>query len=158
MCGFRRASTTASASRCPAKVRRDRGGPPGDLYIYVTVRPHELFHREGTTLYCEVPITFTQAALGRRSKYRLWTARRQRCGFRKEPRRERPSGCGLGVPHLRGGGRGDQIVRVRVVTPTKLTPKQREALVQLAKAAGEDPPEVRNFFERVRDAFGGRNG
>ena len=136
-----------------------RGGPPGDLYIYVTVRPHELFHREGTTLYCEVPITFTQAALGaeievptldgKKATLRIPEGTQTGTTFRMR---------GLGVPHLRGGGRGDQIVRVRVVTPTKLTPKQREALVQLAKAVGEDPPEVRNFFERVRDAFGGRNG
>lgn len=134
-----------------------RGGPSGDLYIFLTVQPHDLFQRDGSTLFCEVPITFTQAALGadievptidgKKATLRIPEGTQTGRTFRMR---------GLGVPYTRGGGRGDQMVRVRVVTPTKLTQKQREALVQLAKVTGEDPPEVRNFFDRVRDALGGR--
>lgn len=134
-----------------------RGGPPGDLYVYLTVRPHEFFQRDGYNVLCEVPITFTQAALGAEisvptldgtATLRVPEGTQTGRVFRLR---------GKGIPHLRGSGRGDQLVRVRVVTPTKLNAKQREALLQLAKASGEEPPEVRNFFERMRDAFGGRS-
>lgn len=133
-----------------------RGGPAGDLYVFLTVRPHEFFHRDGANVLCEVPITFSQAALGAeiqvptldgKASLRIPEGTQTDKVFRLR---------GQGIPHLRGSGRGDQLVRVRVVTPTKLTAGQREALVQFAKAAGEDPPEVKNFFERVRDALGGR--
>lgn len=133
-----------------------RGGPAGDLYVFLTVRPHEIFQRQGYDILCEVPITFTQAALGGEievptleGKASLKIPEGTQTGkvFRMR---------NLGVPHLRGSGRGDQLVRVRVVTPTKLNARQREALVQFAKAAGEDPPEVKRFFDRVRDALGGR--
>lgn len=133
-----------------------RGGPPGDLYVFLKVRPHPIFQREGYDIVCEVPITFTQAALGGeievptlegKATLRIPEGTQTGRVFRMR---------NLGVPYTRGSGRGDQLVRVRVVTPTKLTPKQRELLIQFAKAAGEEPPEVKNFFERVRDAFSGR--
>lgn len=134
-----------------------RGGPSGDLYVFLSVRPHEIFQRDGNNLFCEVPITFTQAALGADIEVPTIDG--------KPATLKVPEGTqtgkvfrmrGLGVPYTRGTGRGDQMVRVRVVTPTKLSSKQREALVQFAKETGEDPPEVKNFFERVRDALGGR--
>lgn len=135
-----------------------RGGPPGDLHIYLTVRPHEFFQRDGNTLFCEVPITFTQAALGAEIEVPTLDGKKATLKIPEGTQTGQTFRMrGLGVPYVRGSGRGDQMVRVRVVTPTKLSPKQREALVQLAKATGEDPPEVRNFFERVRDAFGGRH-
>lgn len=133
-----------------------RGGPPGDLYVFLTVRPHQFFQRDGANVLCEVPITFTQAALGAEIEVptlegqvtlRIPDGTQTGKVFRLR---------GQGIPHLRGTGRGDQLVRVRVVTPTKLTSAQREALQQFAKAAGEEPAEVKNFFERVRDVLGGR--
>lgn len=134
-----------------------RGGPPGDLYIFLTVRPHDLFQRDGNNLYCEVPITFTQAALGAEIQVPTIDGKKATLKIPDGTQTGRLFRMrGLGVPSIRGGSRGDQMVRVRVVTPTKLTPKQREALVQFAKESGEDPPEVRNFFNRVRDALGGR--
>ena len=130
------------------------GGPAGDLYVFLTVKPHQFFARDGYNVLCEVPITFTQAALGAEIKVptlegqatlRIPEGTQTGKVFRLR---------GQGIAHLRGSGRGDQLVRTKVVTPTKLTEGQRKALMELAKESGEEPPEVKNFFERVRDVFG----
>lgn len=143
----------------------ERGGPPGDLYVYLTVRPHEFFERRGYDIYCEIPISFVQAALGDEvevptleghAKLRIPEGTQSGALLRLR---------GQGIPRLRGHGRGDQFVRVRVVTPTKLNAKQREALLAFAAAGGEaipktsespETPESKSFFHRVRDALGGR--
>jgi molecular chaperone DnaJ len=133
------------------------GGPPGDLYIYITVKPHELFQRRGNDVYCEVPISFVQAALGAeilvptldgQTKLRIPEGTQTGTSFRLR---------GLGVPHR--FGRGDQHVRVKVVTPIKLTPRQRQLLEEFAQVdANADPrgEKEKGFFEKVRDAFESR--
>lgn len=133
-----------------------RGGPPGDLYVFLSVRPHDFFRREGYDVLCEVPVSFVQAALGAnvevptlKGKATLKVPEGTQSG---EVLRLR----GEGIPRLRGTGRGDQLVRVKVVTPTKLNTKQREALMSFAKAGGEEAPEMKNFFERFKEALGGR--
>lgn len=128
------------------------GGPPGDLYIYIHIKPHEIFQREGTDLYCEVPISFAQAALG--DKLDIPTL--------EEPvSLDIPEGTqtgtvfrirSKGMPHLRGRSRGDLYVEVKVVTPTKLTQKQRELLKELGQLSGGDGTS-NTFFSRIKDAI-----
>jgi molecular chaperone DnaJ len=107
------------------------GGRPGDLYIVVEIAPHETFTRKGDDLYVEVPITFPQAALGATIKVPTLFG---------EEELKIPAGTesgetfvlrGKGIPHLRGRGRGDQYVTVKVTTPKRLTHRQRELLEQL---------------------------
>ncbi|MCK9918281.1 molecular chaperone DnaJ, partial [Microbacteriaceae bacterium K1510] len=115
------------------------GGPAGDLYVVLRVKPHEFFEREGNDIYCEVPVNFAQAALGDeieiptvdgRVKLKVPAGTQTETFFRLR---------GKGVPFLRGGGRGDQHVKVRVVTPTKLTDKQKELIREFAGLSGDTP-------------------
>lgn len=132
-----------------------RGGPPGDLYVYIFVKAHKLFTREGSEVICEVPISFVQAALGDEievptldGKVKLKITEGTQSGtiFRLREK---------GIPYLRGNGRGDQHVKVKVLTPQKLNEKQRELLQEFAKASGENVnPEQKNFFKKVKDVFG----
>ncbi|MBM3333200.1 molecular chaperone DnaJ [Candidatus Sumerlaeota bacterium] len=120
-----------------------RGGPRGDLYAIINIKKHHVFEREGADLYCEAPISFSQAALG--DTITVPTLDGQSA-------LEVPAGCqshrvlrlkGLGLPHLHGGqgGRGDLHVRLIVQTPTNLSEEQRQLLVQMAELSGEKAPE-----------------
>lgn len=133
------------------------GGPPGDLYIVFHVRDHEFFERDGDDIYCEMPITFAQAALGDEvevptlhGKVKLKVPAGTQTGTKFRLR-------GKGVPNVRGHGIGDQHVIVRVVTPTKLTERQKELLREFAKEGGNtlqgEPEET--FFSKVKRAFKG---
>jgi len=110
-----------------------RGGPPGDLYVVIHVEPHEFFEREGDDLYCQIPISFPQAALGTRVEIPTLEG--------TEPL-EIPPGTNSGevfrirrggVKHLRGTGRGDQIIQVVMKTPTHLSKRQKELLMEFAE-------------------------
>ena len=107
------------------------GGPSGDLYVYITVRPHSIFKRENDDVICEFPLTFVQAALGcevevptldGRVKLTIPEGTQTGTSFRLR---------GRGITKLRGYGRGDQHVKVKVVTPTKLTEEQKRILRNL---------------------------
>lgn len=133
----------------------ERGGPPGDLYVFISVRPHELFERHGNDVICEVPISFTQAALGDeievptldgRAKVKVPEGTQSGTRFRLR---------GKGIPDPRGYGRGDHFVHVKVVTPTRLTDRQRELLKAFAEAGGDKVEEAKGFFDRVKDALKG---
>ncbi len=133
-----------------------RGGPPGDLYIFITVKPHELFERDGDDIVCEVPISFTQAALGAeievptlfgKAKMKIPAGTQTHKMFRLR---------GKGLPNIRQHGQGDQFVRVMVETPTKLTTRQKELLEEFARVSGEQHnPITQGFFDKVKDMFGG---
>ena len=133
----------------------EAGGPPGDLYVVVHIKDHPIFVREDYEVFCEVPISFTQAALGAQievptleGKEKLSIPPGTQTGkvFRLK---------GKGIPHLQRSGRGDQHVRVTVETPTSLTKQQRELFEQLAEISGEDcHPASRSFFRKVRELFG----
>lgn len=133
-----------------------KGGPPGDLYVVIRVKSHEFFEREGDDIYCEVPLTFAQAALGdeievptltERVKLRVPAGTQTGTYFRLK---------GKGVPRLRGVGQGDQHVKVTVVTPTKLSDEQRDLLREFAGLSGEETHEKQgSIFERMRKAFMG---
>ncbi len=132
------------------------GGPPGDLYIFLTVTPHPLFVRQGDDLVCEVPISITQAALGTeltvptmdgRAKLKIPAGTQTGKVFRLR---------GHGMPNLRGYGQGDQLVRVVVETPTKLNAKQKQLLQEFARISGEEThPQSASFFDKVKNVFGG---
>ena len=134
-----------------------RGAPPGDLYIFVHVRAHPVFQREGTTLITRVPISFTTAALGDTIEIPDLGGESHQVSI--------PAGIqsgkqlrvrGGGMPVLQGRGRGDMVVEIVVETPTKLTKAQREILQQFRETeTGDECPESRGFFEKLKSAFGG---
>jgi len=128
------------------------GGPSGDLYVVIEVEEHPFFKRQDNDIYCEVPITYTQAALGGeiqiptlQSKETLKIPEGTQTGtvFRMK---------GRGVVSLNGRGQGDQLVTVTVVTPTKLTKDQKDLLRQLESTGGT--AEDQTLFEKVKDIFG----
>jgi molecular chaperone DnaJ len=133
------------------------GAPPGDLYIVLEVKDHPFFERRGADLYCTIPISFSQAALG---------ADLTVPGLTGEERVAIPEGTqtgsifrlkGKGLPDPHGGGKGDLYVNVRVLTPGKLTRDQRRLLQQLGETLHvENRPAERNssFFEKMKDIFG----
>ncbi|QXM06203.1 molecular chaperone DnaJ [Crassaminicella indica] len=133
----------------------EKGGPNGDLYIVLRVRPHEIFKRDGNDVICEIPITFVQAALGDelivpsldgKIKYKIPEGTQSGTIFRIK---------GKGIPSLRGYGRGDLYVKVIVEVPKKLNEKQKELLRQFADIMGEDVHEQRkSFFDKVKEVFG----
>ena len=131
----------------------ERGGPSGDLYVLVSVRPHDVFEREGPNLRCETEVSFTQAALGARLEIEALDGL---------VHVDIPAGAqhgsvfrvgGRGLPRVRGSGRGDLFVEIRVSVPTKLTRKQRELLEAFAHAGGENVEE-KKFAKKDREAFG----
>ncbi|MGD6804135.1 molecular chaperone DnaJ [Rossellomorea vietnamensis] len=132
------------------------GGPPGDLYVVFHVRSHEFFERDGDDIYCEMPITFVQSAMGDEievptlhGKVKLKVPAGTQTGTKFRLR-------GKGVPNVRGYGTGDQHIRVKVVTPTKLTDKQKELLREFADITGQVPDEQHeSFFDKVKRAFKG---
>ncbi|PAB58939.1 molecular chaperone DnaJ [Anaeromicrobium sediminis] len=132
----------------------EKGGPSGDLYIILRVKPHELFKREGNDIICEVPITFTQAALGDeliiptldgKVKYKIPEGTQSGTVFRLR---------GKGIPNMRGYGRGDHYVKIIVEVPKKLNSKQKEILVKFSEVMDEDIHEQRKtFFDKVKEIF-----
>ncbi len=115
------------------------GGPPGDLYIVLAVRPHEVFTREGYDLHLEVPVSFVQASLGTRLNIPTLKDSRELA----IPPGTQPGEVirikGEGVPYPKGSRRGDLLVTVRVVVPRTLTPRQQHLLEELAKEEGVEP-------------------
>ncbi len=133
-----------------------RGGPAGDLFVQVTVRPHPELMRQGTELFYELPITFAQAALGASVEVptvdgheTVEIAAGTQSGTEIRLR-------GEGVPRLRGSGRGDLHVIATVVVPPKLTKKERDLLKQLDEVSGPAvlPKAREGLFDRLRDMFG----
>lgn len=134
-----------------------RGAPPGDLYIFVHVRAHPLFTREGTTLLTRVPVSFTTAALGGSIELPGLDGKAVEltipAGLQSgEQLRHR----GAGMPVLQGRGRGDLVVEIAVETPTRMTREQRAVLEQFRELeTGEECPASRGFFDKIKSALGG---
>ncbi|MEO6991390.1 MAG: molecular chaperone DnaJ [Candidatus Baltobacteraceae bacterium] len=131
-----------------------RGGSAGDLYVYLSVQPHPRFRRNGVDLQVDVPISFAQAALGgpltvetldpeQPVEIHVLAGTQSGATYRQR---------GAGLPGVRGGSHGDLLVRLNVAVPTKLTPRERELLEELAHIEG-NRTEERSFFNRVKDAF-----
>jgi len=131
------------------------GGPNGDLYVQVVVREHEVFKREGKNLYCEMPISIIDAALGGElevptldGKVKLKIPEETQTGklFRLR---------GKGITPVRGGGPGDLMCRVLVETPVNLSKKQRDLLKELQESmeSGKNSPQKNHWFEKVKKFF-----
>jgi molecular chaperone DnaJ len=131
------------------------GGPPGDLYVVINVREHPLFSRHENDIICEVPISFAQAALGAEIDVPTLEGR-----IKMTIHQGTQSGTvlrlkGKGAPDLRGGRRGDELVRVIVETPRKLTHRQRQLLEEFARSSGEEVhPLSKGFLDKVKEMFG----
>jgi molecular chaperone DnaJ len=131
-----------------------RGGAPGDLYIVINVKPHSVLKRNGTDVVYELPLSVAQAALGDTVEIptvdgpeKIEIAPGTQYG--KTIRLH-----GRGIPHVRSGRRGDQIILVRVVIPTSLTEEQRQALRTLGGISGQPQPVEKGFFDRFKHAIG----
>lgn len=131
------------------------GGPAGDLRVYVNVRPHPIFERRGNDVWCEVPITYTQAALGAevvvptidgRVSYQVREGTQPGDVFKLK---------GKGIPRIGGRGRGDQFVRMTIEVPKNLTQRQKEILQEFDNVAEEKNYQKRkNFIDKIKDMFG----
>jgi molecular chaperone DnaJ len=135
------------------------GGPPGDLYVEIHEREHDVFTRAGNDLHCRVSVPMTGAALGTTLKLATLDGDEEveiKAGTQSGSVVSLPA---RGIPKLRGTGRGDLHVHLEVKTPTRLDPEQEALLRQLAKLRGEEQPEgmrtPSGFFSKVRDAFNG---
>lgn len=133
-----------------------RGGPSGDLYIFIEVRDHPIFQRDGVNLYCRVPIAMTAAALGGEvevptidgGKARVKVPAGSQTGKQMRLRAK-------GMPALRGGGVGDMVLELAVETPVNLTQRQRELLEEFERLSEENNPEGSTFFKKVKGFWDG---
>ncbi len=131
------------------------GGPPGDLYVFITIKPHEIFERQGDDIILDLPISFSEAALGCKKEVPSLTDHTCRITIpdgtqngkifriRKE-----------GFPNVHGQGKGDLLVRVFVETPTRLSKKQRELLEEFGKLEGpSNLPKSKGFLDKLKGLF-----
>ncbi|SFO94278.1 molecular chaperone DnaJ [Tranquillimonas alkanivorans] len=133
-----------------------RGGPSGDLYIFIEVTEHPLFQRDGQHLFCRVPVSVTTAALGGDIEVPTIDGGRSRVKV--------PAGSqsgkqmrlrGKGMPMLRGGGAGDMYIEMAVETPVNLTSKQKELLREFERLSENNNPESSSFFSKVKTFWDG---
>lgn len=131
------------------------GAPAGDLYIFLHIARHKVFERDGTTLLTRAPISFTTAALGGEieipgldgSRHTIEIPAGIQSGKQLRKR-------GAGMPVLQGRGSGDLVVEIQVETPSRLSARQRELLREFqATETGEECPQSKGFFERIKDAW-----
>ena len=130
------------------------GGPDGNLHVYVNVRPHPIFERKGDDVWCEIPITFTQAALGSdivvptldgKVSYTVHEGTQSGDIFKLKSK---------GIPHLRGRGRGDQYVKTVIEVPRNLSNEQKEILKNFDNTIEEKNYQKRKgFFDKIKDIF-----
>ncbi|GAB5432805.1 MAG: molecular chaperone DnaJ [Epibacterium sp.] len=137
-----------------------RGGPPGDLYIFIEVARHELFEREGNNLHCRVPVSMAKAALGGAIEVPTIDGGRGRVQIPEGSQSGRQMRLrGKGMPALRGGGTGDMFIELAVETPVNLTPRQKEILKEFDEISEENTnPETRSFFSSVKSFWDGMKG
>jgi molecular chaperone DnaJ len=135
-----------------------RGGPPGYLYIFLSLTQHQFFQRDGADLHCRVPISMVTAALG--GEFEVPTIDKGKTKV-KIPAGTQPGKrfriASKGMPILRSRQTGDMYVQVSVETPQNLTKKQQELLAEFEKlSSGATQPEAVGFFTKVKDFFGTR--
>ncbi|MBL4766619.1 MAG: molecular chaperone DnaJ [Rhodobacteraceae bacterium] len=128
-----------------------RGGPPGDLYIFVEVAAHELFERDGVNLYCRVPVSMANAALGGAIEVPTIDGGRGRVQIPAGSQSGRQMRLrGKGIPALRGGAVGDMFIELAVETPVNLTSRQTELLREFMELSEDNNPESKSFFSSVK--------
>lgn len=132
----------------------EHGGPHGDLYVFVTIKEHPLFSRDGNDLYLEVPISIVQATLGAiievpkmkgKTKLKIPAGTQPETIFKIK---------GEGMPHLHGSGVGDELVKVMVQIPEKLNKKQKKIFEELSDSMGKNAEPQKSFFNKIKKAFG----
>lgn len=133
----------------------ERGGQPGDLFVYINIKPHQIFKRNGNDVYCEVPISFVQAALGADvetptidGKIDLKVPAGTQSGTVLKIK-------GKGIPFMRGEGRGDELVTIKVLTPRNLTARQKKLLEQFEDDIDDQKvhPEKKSFLDKLKSFF-----
>jgi len=133
----------------------ERGGQPGDLYVYINIKPHRIFTRQDTNVYCEIPISFVQAALGATieaptidGKVDLTIPEGTQSGAVMRIR-------GKGIPSLRGKERGYEYVKIKVLTPKNLSSRQKKLLREFEDGGSDSTnnPEKKSFFDKLKDLF-----
>ena len=131
------------------------GGTPGDLYVYIRIKPHKIFTRQDTNVYCEIPISFVQATLGAKieaptidGKVELTIPEGTQSGAVMRIR-------GKGIPHLHGNERGDEFVKIKVLTPKNLSARQRKLLLDFESGGSDSQnnPEKKSFFDKLKELF-----
>jgi molecular chaperone DnaJ len=136
-----------------------RGGPSGDLYIFLSVRPHEFFQRDGADLFCKVPVSMTAASLGGDIEVPTIDGKKARVGIPEGTQTGKQFRLrGKGMPVLRSSQTGDMYIQVAVETPVNLSRKQRDLLREFEKESRHNSPESEGFFARAKafwDGFGG---
>ncbi|MBN67229.1 MAG: molecular chaperone DnaJ, partial [Rickettsiales bacterium] len=129
-----------------------RGGPNGDLYIFLSVKPHRLFRRDGANIYCKVPVKFTDASLGGSIEVPTIDGGRVKVsipGGTQSGHQFRLRGKGMSV--MRSSSRGDMYIEVQVETPVKMNKKQKDLLREFEKSGGGTSPESESFFDKVKE-------
>ena len=136
-----------------------RGGPSGDLYIFIEVQDHELFERDGPNLFCRVPVTMASTALGGSIEVPTIDGGRGRVQVPAGSQSGRQMRLrGKGMPHLRGGSTGDMIIELAVETPVNLTSRQKEILREFEELSEENNPEGSSFFSSVKSFWDSMKG
>lgn len=136
-----------------------RGGPAGDLYIFVNVAEHPIFKREELTLFCRVPVSVTRAALGGEVEVPTIDGGRSRVKIPAGSQSGRQMRLrSKGMPMLRGAGQGDMVIELAVETPVNLTARQRELLQEFEQLSAENNPESSGFFDKVKGFWDGMKG
>ena len=136
-----------------------RGGPSGDLYIFVEVKQHNLFERDGMHLHCSVPVSMGTAALGGDIEVPTIDGGRSRVKIPAGSQSGRQMRLrGKGMPMLRGQGQGDMFIELAVETPVNLTSRQKELLREFEKLSEDNNPESSSFFNKVKTFWDGMKG
>ncbi|MCL6285174.1 molecular chaperone DnaJ [Ruegeria sp. 2012CJ41-6] len=136
-----------------------RGGPPGDLYIFVEVAQHDLFERDGVNLYCRVPVSMSKAALGGSIEVPTIDGGRGRVQVPSGSQSGRQMRLrAKGMPALRGAGVGDMFIELAVETPVNLTARQKELLREFEDISDDNNPESNSFFSSVKSFWDGMKG
>jgi molecular chaperone DnaJ len=136
-----------------------RGGPPGDLYIFVEVAQHELFERDNVNLYCRVPVSMAKAAMGGAIEVPTIDGGRGRVQIPEGSQSGRQMRLrGKGMPALRGGGIGDMFIELAVETPVNLTARQKELLREFDELSEDNNPESHSFFKSVKGFWDSMKG
>ena len=130
------------------------GGPAGDVHVYVNVKPHQIFERRGDDVWCEIPVTFAQAAMGSevivptidgKVSYNVHEGTQPGDVFKLK---------GRGIPHINGRGRGDQYVRVTVEVPKNLNKEQKELLKKFESVSSDkNYAKRKGFFDAIKKLF-----
>ncbi len=133
-----------------------RGGPSGDLYIFIHVDDHEIFEREGQNLFCRIPVAMSTAALGGEIEAPTIDGGRSRVKVPVGVQTGKQMRLrGKGMPALRGAGSGDLYIELAVETPVNLTARQKELLKEFEEIGKDNNPEGQDFFSKVKSFWGG---